>query len=72
MCAHTFGEDLSGLEALVPYKGLKKYFICRLLRYLIKSELWGQGIGRHSLKEVTQIGYSDLKALSSYLGNYQK
>ena len=68
MCAVTFGDDLSGVSKLFPYSGVALWVILRLLRRTVRQEMWGHGIGRHSLKEIIQIGYEDLRALSIFLG----
>ena len=69
MCGTTFGSDLDGLKAVVPYRGVKLWVFARVLRYVIQKEMWGHGIGRHSKREVEEIGRKDLQALSVFLGN---
>ena len=39
---------------------------------MIRRTLWEQGIGRHSSQEVLSIAEVDLKALSDYLGSYDR
>ena len=39
-----------------------------MLRRKLKKQLHGQGMGRHSTEEITQIMLQDLEALSTQLG----
>jgi glutathione S-transferase len=40
-----------------------------LARRGIRKELWGQGMGRHSIEEIETIGRADLTALADFLGD---
>ena len=69
MCSVTFGDDLSELQRLLPYGGLKAFLTPLLLQFFIWRQMKGHGIGRHTPQEILSIGYADLKAFSDYLGN---
>ena len=68
MCASTFGDDLSSLYKVMPYRGVKLWVTARVLRYLVRRQMAGHGIGRHSHDDVMAIGAADLRALSGYMG----
>ncbi|ELU10228.1 hypothetical protein CAPTEDRAFT_183074 [Capitella teleta] len=68
MCSVTFGDDLSELERLLPYSGIKRFITPRLLRFFIWRQMRGHGIGRHTPAEILSIAHADLNALSDYLG----
>jgi glutathione S-transferase len=40
-----------------------------LARRGIRKELWGHGMGRHSIEEIQAIGRADLTALADFLGD---
>ncbi|EHL31588.1 glutathione S-transferase family protein [Legionella drancourtii] len=48
-------------------KGPLRYFIPKLVRKKLRSDLYQQGIGRHSTTEIYQLGIDDLQALSIIL-----
>lgn len=64
-----FDKDLLVFKVLpnFPWK-IAKYFPC-LLRRQLRTVCYYHGIGRHSEKEVYQIGIADLKTFSDFLGN---
>ncbi|ESO95855.1 hypothetical protein LOTGIDRAFT_175070 [Lottia gigantea] len=54
-------------DFLSKVAGFPKFFLW-LIRRNVKSELYEQGMGRHSEAEVLQIMEGDLKAISDFLG----
>ena len=69
MCAVTFGPNLHALESVLPYKGLKLWVVVRVLRHVVRKQMWGHGIGRHHVDDIIQIGVKDMTALSKFLGD---
>ena len=53
--------------AMVPKIARKLVF--RMVVKQVKSALFGQGMGRHELKEIHAFGAADLQALSDYLAD---
>lgn len=51
-------------------KGPLRYFIPKLVRRKLCSDLRQQGIGRHSTTEIYQLGIDDLQALSVFLAQH--
>lgn len=45
--------------------------LAALIRRQMKSELYGQGIGRHTRDEIYQLGIADLSALSTVLNEHE-
>ena len=43
--------------------------VCDMYKQRIEGQMYGHGIGRHSAKEVYELGMADLKAVSEMLGN---
>ncbi|XP_023931415.1 failed axon connections homolog [Lingula anatina] len=68
MCYVTFGDDLTALYRVIPYKGLVRWLLSRLIRRNIQQEMWGHGIGRHAKDDILHIGFNDLNSLSDFLG----
>lgn len=44
------------------------YIVVMIISYKFRWMTWGQGIGRHSQKDVREIGKADMRALSTFLG----
>ena len=68
MCIEMFGDDLTAIKSVIPYRGLKLWMTLKLLRRVIAKETWGHGIGRHSNEDVWKIAVQDMEALSHFLG----
>ncbi|WP_309890342.1 glutathione S-transferase family protein [Archangium sp.] len=43
--------------------------VCDMYKQRIEGQMYGHGIGRHSAKEVYELGIADLKSVSDMLGN---
>ncbi|TAA48065.1 glutathione S-transferase family protein [Corallincola spongiicola] len=56
-------------EFFKPLPGIIRPLVATVLRRKIKRDLWGQGLSRHSAKEIWQIADKDLQALSFYLAD---
>ena len=63
-----FGDDLTAIKSVIPYRGFKLWMTLKLLRWVIAKETWGHGIGRHSNEDVWKIAAQDMDALSNFLG----
>lgn len=46
-----------------------KWFVPKLVRRNALRDMYGQGMGRHSRKEVYDIGMQDIRAISDFLGD---
>ena len=68
MCIEMFGDDLTPIKTVMPYRGFKLWMTLTLLRRVIAKETWGHGIGRHSKEDVWKIAVQDMEALSHFLG----
>lgn len=68
MCAETFGDDLTEVKKVLPYKGLELFIKLKALKYVVNKEMHGHGIGRHTYSEIWSIGEQDMRALSTFLG----
>ena len=68
MCAATFGEDLTEVKKVLPYKGIELFIKLNALKYVVNKEMHGHGIGRHTYEEIWSIGEKDLRALSTFIG----
>ncbi|XP_076439600.1 failed axon connections homolog [Babylonia areolata] len=72
MCYELFIRRVDQLNKALCFrglKGLKLWLITRvLLPYVLRLEMWGHGIGRHSDAEIWSIAVKDLQALSDFLG----
>ncbi|XP_029653759.1 failed axon connections homolog isoform X1 [Octopus sinensis] len=68
MCAVTFGEDLTEVKKVLPYKGIELWIKLTAIKHVVQKEMWGHGIGRHNSKEIWSIGERDLHAISTFLG----
>ncbi len=55
--------------AAVP--SLMRKFVFRMVIKQVKSALFGQGMGRHTPKEIYAFGAADLQAIADYLGDKQ-
>ena len=64
----SFSDDITSVSSIMPYSGLKRWFITRVLRFFVKRQLYAQGTGRHNKQEVENIAQKDMEALSNYLG----
>ncbi|KAL8560340.1 hypothetical protein ACOMHN_006071 [Nucella lapillus] len=71
MCHELFIEHPERIGQALPYTGLKLWIVTHVLRYVIRKEMWGHGIGRHSDAEIWTIAARDLQALSDFLGAKQ-
>lgn len=63
-----FGDDLTAIKSVIPYRGFKLWMTLTFLRRIISKETWGHGIGRHSKEDVWKIAVKDMEALSNFLG----
>ncbi|ESO87889.1 hypothetical protein LOTGIDRAFT_126986, partial [Lottia gigantea] len=69
MCHSLFIENQSRVGEVLPlYTGIKLKILIFILSRVLRLEMWGHGIGRHSSKDIEQIGSEDLLALSTFLG----
>ena len=50
------------------FAGFPQNLIIKAFGIKIKKQAVGQGIGRHTRKEVEAMGIADLKTISDYLG----
>ncbi|KAH9503213.1 hypothetical protein Btru_068486 [Bulinus truncatus] len=71
MCYETFVKNPKSLDILLRdiFIPPKIFLFKQLVGRLIKQELHGHGIGRHSDIEIWSIGEGDLTALSELLGD---
>lgn len=63
---YTKGKTLWDIQPSLP--GIVRCLFPIVVRK-IKGQTTSQGMGRHSKKEVIEMGLKDLKAISDYLGN---
>ena len=70
MCAWAFGDDLSHVAKVMPYNRVLSWLMACYIRYVVRKEMWGHGIGRHNEEDIMAIGVDDLKALSVQLGQW--
>ncbi|CAG5133704.1 unnamed protein product, partial [Candidula unifasciata] len=70
MCYETFIKNPQSLDILLKdiFPRLKTFIFKTVMGRVIKKELWGHGIGRHTDAEIWDIGRKDLTALSLILG----
>lgn len=70
MCYETFVKNPKSLDLLLKdiFSRPKIFVFKNLVGRLVKKELHGHGIGRHSDTEIWSIGKGDLTALSEFLG----
>lgn len=70
MCYETFIKNPQSLDILLKdiFSPVKTFIFKTVMGRIIKKELWGQGIGRHTDSEIWDIGRRDLTALSDILG----
>ncbi|KAI8789724.1 failed axon connections homolog isoform X2 [Biomphalaria glabrata] len=71
MCYETFVKNPKSLDLLLKdiFSRPKIFVFKNLVGRLVKKELHGHGIGRHSDTEIWSIGKGDLTALSEFLGD---
>lgn len=70
MCDEMFlTDDTTVIRNIIPYRGVKLWATLWFLRRIIRKEMWGHGIGRHSKEEIWSIAVGDLRAISGYLGD---
>jgi glutathione S-transferase len=48
---------------------LLRPFIIAMVRRQVRRNLWGQGMGRHTLAEMEELGVRDIDALGDFLGD---
>lgn len=68
MCYELFVKHPENISKAVPYSGFQLWLLKKVLCRVIKKEMWGHGIGRHSDEQVWDIARRDLNALSDFLG----
>ena len=68
MCHELFIKHPENISKAIPYSGLKLWVLKQVLSRVIKKEMWGHGIGRHSDEQIWDIAMRDLSALSDFLG----
>ncbi|XP_069140234.1 failed axon connections homolog [Argopecten irradians] len=69
MCSEMFGEDTTAVKSVIPYRGIKLWLLLSFLRRVLRKEMWGHGIGRHTPDEIWSIAVGDMKALSHFIGD---
>ncbi|XP_041369205.1 failed axon connections homolog [Gigantopelta aegis] len=71
MCHEMFmkKENKEHIASVMPYTGLKLWFVLTWLSFNLKKEMWGHGIGRHTDEEIWYIAEHDLRAVASFLEN---
>ncbi len=52
-----------------PFPPLIRDIVASVFRFLIRRQIYGQGIGRHTSEEIFQLGRNDLDALSDFLAD---
>ncbi len=52
-----------------PFPPLIRDIVAGVFRILIRRQIYGQGIGRHTSEEIFQLGRNDLDALSNFLAD---
>ena len=67
MCYEMMVCNPNSVEKAIPYTGLKMMIVKTYLKFIIKLEMWGHGIGRHDDKEIWSIAVNDLNAISTFL-----
>ncbi|KAK7110867.1 failed axon connections homolog [Littorina saxatilis] len=68
MCHELFIMHPERVARAIPYSGVKLWLATLVLGRVIRKELWGHGMGRHSDTQIWDIARRDLQALSAFLG----
>ncbi|KAK6178361.1 hypothetical protein SNE40_013157 [Patella caerulea] len=69
MCYSMFVENQDMIATVMPqYRGWRLKLLVIILSRVLRLEMWGHGIGRHSSNDIWHIGKEDIGALSNYLG----
>ena len=68
MCYELFIKHPENIPKAIPYSGLKLWVLRVALGRVIRKQMWGHGIGRHSDLQIWDIASRDLGALSDFLG----